>query len=406
MNDEQLEKLVSLMDLDRDLSDEELAALLADEESQAASQDALAMQGAVRAKEGTAPDVDQEWERLSQRIMAQASDVAPMGEAAAVDGSAEESTADATLAQRHALIRPLWWKVAAIAVAAIAVLALLLVYPRKSVEPRPQGMLVAEHAEEASEATLETASGKAIDLKAVSVTATMDQAKEQVLDYTAAALQALSRPDEVETHTLTIPAGKDMVVRLADGTQVWLYPGSRLVYPNRFVGKERTVALSGEAYFKVTKDAQHPFVIHTEAFEARVLGTELDVRTGAAEGHVALLTGKVAVMRNATGENITLEPGQGVAVSNDGLWVSAEDMDRYESWKNGYLYFDDQPLAEIVKAVGGWYNLGVVIQNKNVINKHITYMCLRSGTVDKALELLNSYGSFKVVKEGNYLIVK
>ena len=52
---------------------------------------------------------------------------------------------------------------------------------------------------------------------------------------------------------------------------------SRLTYPSRFTGNERIVQLSGEAYFQVTKDHSHPFVVQTDGLQARVLGTELNV---------------------------------------------------------------------------------------------------------------------------------
>jgi len=54
---------------------------------------------------------------------------------------------------------------------------------------------------------------------------------------------------------------------------------SRLAYPTVFKGKERVVSLEGEAYFKVAKDAAHPFIVKSGNLQIRVLGTEFNVRS-------------------------------------------------------------------------------------------------------------------------------
>lgn len=54
-------------------------------------------------------------------------------------------------------------------------------------------------------------------------------------------------------HTIVIPIGGEYQVKLSDGTMVWLNSDSRLKIPTAFVGNERRVFLSGEAYFDVVK---------------------------------------------------------------------------------------------------------------------------------------------------------
>ena len=54
---------------------------------------------------------------------------------------------------------------------------------------------------------------------------------------------------------------------------------TELKYPVRFVGKERRVYLSGEAYFEVQRDTTKPFIVVMNGNEVRVLGTEFNVRS-------------------------------------------------------------------------------------------------------------------------------
>ena len=69
------------------------------------------------------------------------------------------------------------------------------------------------------------------------------------------------RNKKVQIHRLSIPRGETFKVVLSEGTEVFLNSDSRLAYPTVFKGKERVVSLEGEAYFKVAKDAAHPFIV-------------------------------------------------------------------------------------------------------------------------------------------------
>ena len=212
----------------------------------------------------------------------------------------------------------------------------------------------------------------------------------------------------LQNNTVTIPLGKSYNITLADGTKVFMYAGSRLTYPVAFSGKERRVYLEGEAYFKVTKDKQHPFVISTDKAEAKVLGTELNVSCYKGEPcHVALLTGSVLVSNKKESRSVKLVPGQGVTVNEEApLALCQENMETYNYWLAGYIYYDDAPLAEITKAIGRWYNVNIVFDNETLKHMKVRYFCQRNESLERAIELLNSYGKFKVSIDGETLHVK
>ena len=73
--------------------------------------------------------------------------------------------------------------------------------------------------------------------------------------------------------------GDRQTIVLPDGTKVRLNSGSRLSYDSNMLRKdERTVTLSGEAYFDVAKDKDRCFLIHTDKLAIRVLGTVFNVK--------------------------------------------------------------------------------------------------------------------------------
>ncbi len=70
-----------------------------------------------------------------------------------------------------------------------------------------------------------------------------------------------------QTHVLTVPRGESFKVVLCDGTEVWLNANSNFVYPTAFIGDERIVTLEGEAYFKVAKDPERPFIVKPKLYK-------------------------------------------------------------------------------------------------------------------------------------------
>ncbi|MBO9613267.1 MAG: FecR family protein [Dyadobacter sp.] len=92
---------------------------------------------------------------------------------------------------------------------------------------------------------------------------------------------------------------KQQVIRLMDGTQVVLYPQSRLSFAETFPADQRTVYLSGDAYFQVAKDPKRPFLVHTTDLVTKVLGTSFFVRARDASDKtlVEVREGKVSVFK-------------------------------------------------------------------------------------------------------------
>ena len=152
-------------------------------------------------------------------------------------------------------------------------------------------------------------------------------------------------------HVLSVPRGQNFKLVLPDGTNVWMNAESRLTYPSRFTGNERIVQLSGEAYFQVTKDHSHPFVVQTDGLQARVLGTELNVRHYVnGEVHVTLINGKVEVCHESEDGAVCLNPGEEATWTENSKWVIKNvDLDPFIYWKEGYFYFDNTPLSAVMK---------------------------------------------------------
>ena len=106
-------------------------------------------------------------------------------------------------------------------------------------------------------------------------------------------------------------------------------------------------------------------------------------------------------------EDERLTPGQDAKLNDDGsLGVAEVDIESYLYWRDGYFYFDDISLENIMQDVGRWYNLNVVFQNADARNYHMHFLADKRGGIDHVVKLLNSMGKVTVTLKDNTLMVR
>ena len=179
---------------------------------------------------------------------------------------------------------------------------------------------------------------------------------------------------QVEVSTVQVPQGGEYRVVLSDGTRVWINSGSELRFPTNFEGEERVVDLKGEAYFEVTKNVDHPFIVRTEKSAIRVLGTSFNVcsYTDDKFEQTTLVNGAVEVLyrdqlyRLKPGEQFEMQAG------NECPEVKKVDVKLYMSWQEGIFRFQDMPLDELVLKLQRWYNVNFFFANESCRKYHFT----------------------------------
>ncbi len=223
---------------------------------------------------------------------------------------------------------------------------------------------------------------------------------------------------EVAYNTLTNPRGSKVIdMQLADGSHVWLNAGSSVTYPVAFIGSERKVQITGEAYFDVVHDKTKPFYVSKDEMKIEVLGTKFNVNAYDDESDikVTLLQGSVKVLTSSDSpilNSYTLKPGQQVRQTKNNLSgfngklqiVNSPDLDEVMAWKNGDFYFESADLGTILREFSRWYDVEVVYENP-IKNRNFFGIIKRSSTLRSVLEMLqdNNIG-FHI--EGQRLIVK
>lgn len=228
-----------------------------------------------------------------------------------------------------------------------------------------------------------------------------------------AVFTALQTPRQVLTtasgdriRVVTPPATTQRVM-LPDGTCVLLGANSRLEYPKQFPAQgTRQVKLSGEARFEVARDAARPFLVFAGKIQTEVLGTVFDVNAypGSGTSAVTLYQGRVRV--SDEDEKQDMLPGQqAVVTEKKGLSLRKAAVSATESWTNGEFVFDDAPLAEVLQAVGTWYNISVVFRTADLLHLRIHFRYTRQVPVTEVVQALNDLGIAKLHQKDDKLVV-
>ncbi|MEO8588025.1 MAG: FecR domain-containing protein, partial [Flavobacteriales bacterium] len=172
------------------------------------------------------------------------------------------------------------------------------------------------------------------------------------------------------TETQKLMATTDHVrSTLADSSSVILSPGSRL---NARMKNERHIALSGEAYFEVKRDAQRPFVVETEDVTVTVLGTGFVVSAYDTSNSVLVRVrhGKVRVV--AEGDSVVLVAGGYARYNRAAHLLERLAAPPAEVWGDRIIQFEQAPMAEVVDQLQRIFKVQVDLANPALANCKLT----------------------------------
>ena len=209
---------------------------------------------------------------------------------------------------------------------------------------------------------------------------------------------------------LIIPYGKTSEVLLPDGTKVFLNAGSRLVYPENFTGKTREVFLVGEAFFDVSHDQRHPFIVQVSDLRVKVLGTRFNVSAYPTDNVIetVLAEGKVQMERNNAGlfdRATELVPNQLASFDRTTRETSIRTVDpeNYTLWTAGILKFESTDLNRITKRLERYYNIRFKYVDPLVGGLRISGKMELKEDKDEICERIARAASVKIVKVENNL---
>lgn len=166
-------------------------------------------------------------------------------------------------------------------------------------------------------------------------------------------------------NTLKTPNGGTYMVRLPDGSKVWLNAASSLKYPISFLGRdERKVELSGEAYFEVAHNSAQPFRVVSGDQTVEVLGTHFNINSYSNESQIITTLEEGSVKVSSKTASQLIKPGQRSINHSGNINLESADMETTLAWKNGNIIFKSASVEEIMRQVERWYDVKVSYEGK------------------------------------------
>lgn len=179
---------------------------------------------------------------------------------------------------------------------------------------------------------------------------------------------------------------------LSDGSEIWLNAQSQFSYPRIFKGKDRTVKLVGEAYFKVAADPKRRFnVLTPHRAKISAYGTEFNVNAYLDEedSKVTLTHGKVEVIDYKSRKNEILHEGEKAILNSqtDEIKIVPADVYVETAWKDGKLVFHREKLSSIVRRLSRKYGASIQLEGETINNYEYT-ATFSHETLEEILDLL------------------
>lgn len=193
-------------------------------------------------------------------------------------------------------------------------------------------------------------------------------------------------------------------ILLSDSTAITLNANSTLVLLPDFGKAQRRVKLIGEAYFKVHKDKNRPFIIAASNLNIKVLGTSFNVQsyTHLKNIQVAVTSGKVGVSAHHK-LFATLTPGQQIIYNKaSGTFRSTTiDTTQHQLWVSGTVKLDRAGFDELTQQFLNIYGVNIRTTDVKVLKNEYNIIIRSTRTCQQTIEQLCTMMGKKYRKEVN-----
>lgn len=208
-----------------------------------------------------------------------------------------------------------------------------------------------------------------------------------------------------------VPYGETRELVLPDNSRVWVNAGSTLVYPSDFSQMDsRTVYLTGEASFHVSKNKKKPFIVKTAGLDVQALGTVFTVKSYAGEDftEATLEEGSVKVsLKEGDNRSYILEPSDQLVYSHadGGVRMNRVDIALYKMARKGYLIFENVSFEQMILTLEKKYGVTFQYNATRYGNDLYNVKFAPDETIENVMEILHQLiGIQYIINEKNVII--
>ncbi len=215
--------------------------------------------------------------------------------------------------------------------------------------------------------------------------------------------------EAIAYNEVEVPVGESLHLTLSDGTTVNLSPRSKFRYPDSFGREERCVILDGEAFFDVKKNPDKPFIVQTNRYNVKVLGTKFNVfdYMSSVIYETSLYEGSIEVYKKDDKEtnSVILVPNEQVVLKDNMLIKSVMDSNDVTMKENGIVVFESRSFKEIIKKLELYYNMNFIITNMSALDKIYTGKFRIQDPIEDVLGAIQKTNKFKYAISSDNKIV-
>lgn len=249
----------------------------------------------------------------------------------------------------------------------------------------------------------------------------------------------LLQPESGElAQRIEIPLGSKSRITLPDGFTVWLNSGSTLSYQNGFGKKNRILTLDGEGCFDVTKNRELPFEVYSGDVKIKVLGTKFNMKSYSEDEstRVTLIEGSLNVStRTGVQGGRTIIPNQQAVIDKHSQRLVVKDVDafNYAMWTEAkkeevvtksivpdeklpdmvvptttlrnILFFDEEPLNQIIRDLERAFNVSIELKEKNIGNEKFYGDFRNEENIYDILKIITMNSDLNYEIENNKIII-
>ena len=223
------------------------------------------------------------------------------------------------------------------------------------------------------------------------------------------ALTAVGANYALRTHEkyYATSVGGHEIVTLEDGSSIELNTDTALRVSRE--GKTRLVTLDrGEAYFQISHNPEHPFVVNVASHRVIDLGTKFLMRSEAGRIEVALYEGR-ASFESTDGQKrkAMLSSGDVAVVTQTDMTVTnepAHTLINELAWQRGFLVLDHTALGDAARDLNRYNRQKIVIVDPNVARMQM-YGTIPINGVDGFIRVAQDVLRLNVIKRGDEIVI-
>jgi transmembrane sensor len=213
----------------------------------------------------------------------------------------------------------------------------------------------------------------------------------------------------------SVARGQKSQLILPDGTQVWINSDSKISYPDNYGKKNRMVRLTGEAMFKVAKDADKPFFVDAGVAKVKVLGTTFNLKSYPEENEIetSLIEGSVEFSiqpenPESSAKTLKIKPGERLVYNKtkNSLVINSFDHKEIPDWTNNHLVFRNDSFENLVKKAERWYDIDIVYYDSTLDKQRLTVEMHPNEPLARLLEIIELTMNVECVHENDTVTIK